>query len=249
MGSGDCPQGSREGTRRTWWKEILTFGHLELSHGDKLDGLATHWDSNKDSPSDSNLRLKHVNKGSTDSHLSGCDMTISVNRITSCGISSFQISSVGTVNRTLISYFRFSIQWFLWNENSEVTVERMFQFEEGMNVSIQRQHTKSIHNQIIIYNLLYCVYYVGCWVGKSELKSDKFHYFDYFGFSKFASLNYRNLCFQIQKNSKIIFEKLPLQTKSLLLVTKVHFNTVKYILEIRLKDIVYAYIPGYRYPH
>lgn len=246
MGSGDCLQGSWEGTRRTWWKEILTFGHLEPSHGDKLDGLATHWDSNKDSPSDSNLRLKNVNKGSTDSRLS--DMTISVTWISSSGISSLQIFSE-FVNRTLISYFRFTIQWFLWNKNSEVNVERMFQFEEGMNVSIQRQHTKSIHNQIIIYNLLYCIYYVGRWVGKSELKSDKFHYFDYFGFSRFASLNYRNLCFQIQKNSKIIFEKLPLQTKSLLLVTKVHFNTVKYILEIRLKDIVYAYIPGYRYPH
>ena len=168
-------------------------------------------------------------------------------RVTSCD-TGMQIFSE-FVNRTLISYFRFTIQWFLWNKNSEVNVERMFQFEEGMNVSIQRQHTKSIHNQIIIYNLLYCIYYVGRWVGKSELKSDKFHYFDYFGFSRFASLNYRNLCFQIQKNSKIIFEKLPLQTKSLLLVTKVHFNTVKYILEIRLKDIVYAYIPGYRYPH
>ena len=114
---------------------------------------------------------------------------------------------------------------------------RMFQFEEGMNV-----FSGNIKNQIIIYNLLYCIYYVGCRLGKSELKSDKFHYFDYFGFSRFASLNYRNLCFQIQKNSKIIFEKLPLQTKSLLLVTKVHFNTVKYILKIRLKDIVYACI-------
>ena len=76
----------------------------------------------------------------------------------------------------------------------------MFQFEEGMNV-----FSGNTKNQIIIYNLLYCIYYVGCRLGKSELKSDKFHYFDYFGFSRFASLNYRNLCFQIQKNSKINF--------------------------------------------